>query len=327
LKASLLNIFGKPSEKEKVKLNSKAFTFLTCLLLAAFFWLISALSKEYTSVIVLPIKYTGLPANKVVANKLPLALQANIRASGFTLLELGWKRSAKFIVIDAGDARPLRGKKVYLLPTAAITEKIAMQLGKGIKVSKILPDSVVFNYNKKTVKKVPVIADVHLTFAGQHQLSDSISVVPAEVEIAGEQSLINRIAFVKTKLITLDDISKSKEVKALLDYDDLDGVDINAKSVVVRVPVAEFTEGSIELPITAINLPKGYKIKTFPDKVVVKYRVNIRDYEKINPSMFSAVIDYKKGTNNRLKVDLAKSPSIVKFAKVVPEKVEFIIKK
>jgi len=76
-------------------------------------------------------------------------------------------------------------------------------------------------------------------------------------------------------------------------------------------------------------LPAGYGLKTFPDKVSVKYNVAFNDYGKINALQFRAVVDYEKiePGNNNLKVHLVKYPLEVRSIKLNPEKVEYIIRK
>jgi hypothetical protein len=61
----------------------------------------------------------------------------------------------------------------------------------------------------------------------------------------------------------------------------------------------------------------------------VKYNVAFDNYEKINSSMFRAIVDYKKiePGSNKLKVQLVKYPQEIKAVKINPEKVEYIIKK
>ena len=93
--------------------------------------------------------------------------------------------------------------------------------------------------------------------------------------------------------------------------------------------VTKYTEASIELPLVYENVPAGYGIKTFPDKVTVKYNVALKNYEKINPANFTAVIDYNeiKSGVNKLKVILTKYPNEINSPKIIPAKVEFIIRK
>lgn len=320
-----MNIFRSKDSKDQ-----KPLTFFLCLLLASFFWLLSALSKEYPAHFSFPVNYTGLPANRVVANRLPDSLHLDLQASGFELLRYKWKGRRPSIRIDAGWANPSASRNVFHIHANSISERIAQQLGQGIRVTRVMPDSILFNYNKKAVRLVPVKANIELGFANQFQLADSIVITPSEIEISGEQSAIDEIGYLLTKKIVLSDLRASKDLVAEIELPAGKYLGASQRKVKLHIPVAEFTEGSMELPVVPINLPQGFDIKTFPDKVGVRYKVRLSDYDKIDASLFQAVVDCSKAKDtgaSRLKVELQRIPPGVAQVKLSPEKVEFIIRK
>ena len=91
----------------------------------------------------------------------------------------------------------------------------------------------------------------------------------------------------------------------------------------------KYTEGTVEIPLEIINPLSGVNLRTFPSRVTAKYNVTIDNFEKVNPSQFTAVVDCKEiqKESNKLKVQLIKFPSIVNSVKIFPEKVEYIIRK
>lgn len=115
----------------------------------------------------------------------------------------------------------------------------------------------------------------------------------------------------------------------ILRTDELKLLELAPSSVRVELKVTKHTEGSIELPIEFINIPSHMSIKTFPDRVTVRYNIALEDYEKIKPTDFKAVVDYSEATKekNKLKVKLVKIPAKINSPKISPEKVEFIIRK
>ena len=106
-------------------------------------------------------------------------------------------------------------------------------------------------------------------------------------------------------------------------------VEFSQNSVRVKINVTKFTEAMLELPVEVENLPSGLNLKTFPDKIIVKYQVTFDDYGKINASDFRIAVDYSKieQGSNKLKVQVLKSPSKVRSVKLSNEKVEYIIRK
>jgi hypothetical protein len=41
------------------------------------------------------------------------------------------------------------------------------------------------------------------------------------------------------------------------------------------IPVEKVTEGVVEVPVHVINVESGYTLKTFPDKVSVRFMVRL----------------------------------------------------
>ena len=48
------------------------------------------------------------------------------------------------------------------------------------------------------------------------------------------------------------------------------------------------------MPITSINKPAGLVIRTFPQRVKVKFTVGTNVFRLVRPSDFSVVVDYKE---------------------------------
>ena len=83
-------------------LNRKVTTFLLCLVIASFFWLINALNGNYTKTITVPLKFINLPSDRVLANELPKSFNVDIKATGIKLLFLTLKENLNEATIDLG---------------------------------------------------------------------------------------------------------------------------------------------------------------------------------------------------------------------------------
>lgn len=316
--------------KNGIHLNKRVVTFLFCLLVSAFFWAMMSLSKEYNAELNFPVKYINLPSNKVIANHLPETIDIEIKANGFNLLIYKLKQKKETVFIDIKDSRPLSIRNHYYLITNSRIDKITRQFNNDIKILKISPDTIFLNFNKKVSKRVPVRANLKIDFDNQYQQTDTIKLNPAFINISGATDIINKINYVETEPLNLKNISDSLILKLnILKTPDLQSVDFSQLSVQAKVNVTKYTEASIELPIEIENLPKGYDLKLFPDKVSIKYNVAFRNYENISALQFQAVVDYKKieTGSNKLKIQLLKYPSDIRTIKLNPEKVEYIIRK
>ncbi len=288
-----------------------------------------SLSKEYTIELSVPVNYINLPTDKVIANNLSETIEIEIKSSGFNLLIYKLKQNKEVVSIDIKNLKPLTIKNHYYLLTNSKIDKITAQFD-DIKVIKIYPDTIFLNFNKKVTKTVPVKANLKIDFDKLYQQSDSIKLSPAFIEISGAADLIDKIKYLETEPMYLKNITDSLSLKLnILKTPELKLIDLSQLTVQATINVTKYTEAIIELPIGVENLPTGYGLKLFPDKVSVKYNVAFQNYEKINPLQFRAVVNYLKiePGSNKLKIQLLKFPPEVRAIKMNPEKVEYIIRK
>jgi hypothetical protein len=127
----------------------------------------------------------------------------------------------------------------------------------------------------------------------------------------------------------LKNIYTSEFVDLNIDLTKEKNISVSPKKIVSYLKVEKFTESNIEIPINHNAAKINKSIKLFPDKVNVSYMVALKDYKRVNESMFRAVVDFTKldlkSAENKVKVEISKFPSFVKINKIDPEKVEFII--
>jgi len=315
--------------KEKVRLNRRVATFLACVALSVLFWLMMNLSKDYTIVVSYPVEYVNTPQDKVISNQLPQTIDIEIRARGFFLLAYTF-REAQTVLIDLDDSKPSVIKNYYYLLTNQRMNKITEQFSSRIRIQRVIPDTIFLNFNKKITKRVPVKANITMTTDNQYQQSEPIRLQPDYVNVSGAADVVDKVDFIETAPVSLKNVNASRSVSLdLITNTELGEIELSPKQIKALISVKKYTEGSIDLPVEAINLPSGYSLKAFPDKVTVKYNVAFDNYGKINALQFRAVIDYKKAepNSNKLKVVLEKFPAEVRSIKLFPEKVEYILKK
>jgi YbbR domain-containing protein len=330
LRSSFFKKTEGPQGQETIRLNRRLVSFLFCVVVSAFFWLLLSLSKEYNIVLSFPVEYLNQPEDKVIANDLPSRIEIEIRARGFDLVGYKLNPERETIRIDLRDARASGTKNHSFLLTNSHTDKVTAQFSSNIHIIQIAPDTIFLDFNKKTSKKVPVKALLKIECEDEYELVDSVRVSPAYMEVTGGADALANIDTLRTYPMTLKNVKNSVLMKMnIRKTPELKQVDLTQQTVEVAAEVAKYTEASIELPVEVENLPQGYGLKTFPDKVTVKYRVRFEDYEKINTSMFRAVVDYSKIAegSNKLKVSLTKSPALVRALKLSTERVEYIIRK
>jgi len=329
LATNFFKAFRKKSGDGNVKPNKKLITFLVCIILSLFFWFIVTFSRDYTSTITFPVSYLNFPKNKVIVNHLPSSIDVDINASGFTIIYYKLRNEMQPVKIDLKDVRAFKDQSGYFIAVNSRLDRIGRQFGSRLKMIKVSPDTLFINYSRRINKTVPVKLNAEITFNKEYQLKDSIKLIPAKVMLSGPEEQVQKIKYAETEFVKLEDVDNTvkKELKLTL-VNDTSTIEVSNAVVQLIVPVTKFTEASLEIPVQADNLPKGYTLKTFPDKVTLKFTAPFEEFEKMDASSFRVRVDYSKKTNSKkLKVEVVKKPSNVKSFKIIPEKVEFIVHK
>jgi YbbR domain-containing protein len=315
---------------EDIHLNQKVITFLICLAVSSFLWLIQSLSKNQTIRVFYPVEYHGLPDNKLITNELPKNIEIEINTNGIKYFVYKISTSNRTINIDVSKLKYSSLKNSYYFLTNSATENIASQFSNGIEVLKVHPDTIFFSFTKKISKSVPVSSETDIQFEEHYKAVNKLSLNPSHVTISGPKEQIEKIKLIHTEKLTASNVKQSINTKLqVLKPNDYPNIEITPNEVSANLKVDKFTEGSLELELEFRNLPRKQSIKTFPDKVTVKYTVAVENYNKIKPDAFKAVIDYDNYTkgSKKLKVELKKYPKEISNPKLFPDKVEFIIRK
>lgn len=316
---------------KKFKVTRKFWVYLSCLIISALFWLLTTLSKDYSTILYFPVEYVNLPEDKIVITPLPNHLGVEINSFGFNLLWHKLQGGLSPIEFDA-DIENMKnhGKEnSYFIATSTKLAEISSQLDHELKVVSVNPDTIFFRFSQKAFKTVPVKPDYDVTFEKQYQLAQDVSVEPSTVQVSGPGVVIDTVSMIRTDKISLQNLSQStvQEVKLLMPK--APNVNLSAEVAQVSFPVEKFTESTSQVKIDIINLPKGYKLKLFPEKVDIVYQLPLGRYEEAKAFKFKAHVDFDetKVESKKLSVIIDNAPDFVRAVRTVPETVEYIIQK
>jgi len=310
------------------KSNKLYYTFILFSFLSVIFWFMTKLSKEYDSSIKYPVSYINLPSNKLLQEKPSEYIVVRIKATGFKLISS--KVSPRKLTIDASN---IYGKSLtnYYLLLSQQKLSVQKQLNTGVKVAYFIKDSVHFKLGVLNQKKVVVKLISDLLFAEGFELNNSISIQPDSILLTGPKLTLDTISFVSTGLLQKKELNVSiNEFLDIKEFNPDSNVSAEKDKVLITASVERFTEGSVEVPIKVINIPDGKQINTFPKFVKVTYRIALSNFNKIDSSTFLIECDYGISENNNLPYLIPKligSSSMIKNARISPQKIDFLINK
>ena len=315
----------------KISFRRKVYTFVICLILSSFFWMLIKLSIDYQEIQKYHIIYTNLPADKVVVNEPDSVFIVHLKTKGFRIFSnMAFYKPGTINIDVASLLKKKKGSKTeFYITTSDLTQIVEAQIGYSNNITAINPDTVYFRMEKAFSKKVPVKANIHASFAAQYQLAGAIDCEPKYVKVTGTKEVIDTIRFIETAEKNLTDISSNQNITVDFARQYYEAkLKMEPAQVNISVPVDKFTEDTLNIPVTVMNTEINYVPKTFPGKVKLTFLVSLGNYRKIKADMFSAEVDLTKAMaekQNKMKVEIVKCPPYVKIEKVEPEKVEYIL--
>lgn len=142
MKTALLKTARHPGhDKNNLKLNRTVITFIVCLLISGFLWVMNSLSKKYTDTLTFHIRYQHLPTEKKVV-PFSDAVSIKLTTTGYRLLTYKLGIKEMLINVDANAFRHKDNQYIYNLQNQFHQDKIREQLGEQTDLMEISPDTL-----------------------------------------------------------------------------------------------------------------------------------------------------------------------------------------
>ena len=309
------------------KNNKRLKVFLLFLTLSLLFWLLIKLSKDYISDVEFNLVYTDIPQSKLLHNDPDQKIVLTVKTVGFKLLKYGLKPRTLNYSLDEMEFK--KKSDLYFSLTKSNINFLQAQLSAETTVLKVEPDTLFFDLGVKKSKKVKVITHIKINFKPGFNLTKQKVINPSTIVISGPSKAIDTIYEVHTEEFELKDVSDSFEEKIKL-VNPSNAISLSINEIVIKGKVEKITQGTFILPYRVINLPKKYLISSYPKEVKVVFQVALNDYNKISENSFKIQCDYKHTADNNLDYLIPKiveKPDILFDVKVIPNKIEYLIKK
>jgi hypothetical protein len=307
------------------KRRKEFFIFLIALCISAALWLMIILDKSYTTTYPFLFSVKEHPANRVLKEPLPANSVLIINSRGWNLLKL--KISHDIIFLDIPIENFNASKKLII--TNQYKDNFKNSLPEGVRIIRIIPDTLRLEFDKLLMKKVKIKANVNVTYRKQFGQSGPLIIEPGFVTVSGPETYVKAIETINTEPITGKFINKTLVKSIKLNRLANTNIEFGINSVNINLPVEKLTEGKYLIPVKLFNTGKQ-KITLIPDKVEVSYQAPINVFEKIKPESFLVYVDLKSNSNSingKFKVKLEVSMPYIYYSKVYPEFVDYIIEK
>jgi hypothetical protein len=287
--------------------------------------LLTKLSQDYTHTVKFAIDKINIPEEQVIIGDSSHYLEITLKTYGFKLaryLLTTPEVEVDFLTLEMA-------KSQYVWTDRKQHASIVNQFDRNVEIIAINPDTLYFKYDVNFVKTVPIIIKSQLNYAVGFDLLDNLASKPDSVKIIGPKVLIDTITHINTEVLDLKELNAPIAQKVNLELP-LKNQQIiySHQSTKVIANIVKFTEGTLEIPIEVVNVPKNVKLSYFPKTVKLIFYTSLKNFKTISAQDFRIECDFKAtdNTSGFLKPKIVGQPNTIKNARLSTDNVEYIIR-
>ena len=301
-------------------LNKEFLIFLFFLALSGAFWLLMTLNETMEREFKIPVRLSGVPRNAVITGELPDTVRVTVRDKGFTLVTYDF-RPLVFRFINYADEDEGKG----VIPLTDVQKQVLSQMYGSSKLLQVKPGAFDFYFTYGTSKKVPVVFRGKITTSKSYYLAHT-EFYPSMVTVYANKQQLDKLQSVEIEPFNYRNLQDT--IRQAVKIRKIRGVKIVPSTVRLSVYPDVLTEEAIEVPITAINMPPGMVLRTFPSKVTVRFTIGASLFRTIKPSLFKVVVDYEElaaNPSDKCTLQLRSVPRSVSKASLEIDRVDYLL--
>lgn len=304
--------------------NREFLTFFFFLVLSTIFWLMTALNETYEREIGVPAYLVNIPKNVVVTSDMEDTVRVTVRDKGFALLAYTYGEGIRPINVNFQSAIT-RQSGYGVVSSQELMKMINQRFSGSSKIVQVKPDRLDFHYNYGLSRQVSVKMAGHVVPGKSFYLART-RFWPEKVTVYGSKQALDSLRFVKTVPINITNFNDT--VLRTVALETIKGVKIVPNTVRIGLYPDILTEENIEVPITAINMPEGKVLRTFPQRVTVNFIVGASMFRSISSEQFAVVVDYNETIDHpsdKCSIHLRETPQGVRNARLKMTQVDYLI--
>ena len=304
--------------------NREFLTFFFFLVLSTIFWLMTALNETYEREIGVPAYLVNIPKNVVVTSDMEDTVRVTVRDKGFALLAYTYGEGIRPINVNFQSAIT-RQSGYGVVSSQELMKMINQRFSGSSKIVQVKPDRLDFHYNYGLSRQVSVKMSGHVVPGKSFYLART-RFWPEKVAVYGSKQALDSLRFVKTVPINITNFNDT--VLRTVALETIKGVKIVPNTVRIGLYPDILTEENIEVPITAVNMPEGKVLRTFPQRVTVNFIVGASMFRSISPEQFAVVVDYNEiidHPSDKCSIHLRETPQGVRNARLKMTQVDYLI--
>lgn len=292
------------------------------------FWLLQALNETLEREVQVRLELENIPDNVVIIDSLPPTLSVVLRDRGLILARHSIYSlfQPNRLKLDFARYDTKRKDAEVYVPATDIVRMLNRVFDASTKITSFRPDTIRYAYNHGGSRKFPV------RLAGTFETSrenyiKSISIEPESVLVFAPKVILDTMHAVYSEPFLLEELHKdgshpiSLRKQKLLKYEQ--------EQVNIKVDLGFYTEKTVEVPVMGLNFPAEKKLRTFPARVAITFRVESGRYQQVKPEDFVLATTYEELLSNtedsKLHLHLKTVPEGVSDVRILPPDVDYLI--
>lgn len=329
---SQLDSINQSFKSVRIKINAflrrqrwkEALIFFAFVLLSFGFWLLQSLQQEYEIEISIPVRYKNIPPDVSFTETPPQEIVARVKDKGSVLLNYSFGRS--FAPIEKNMNNQAEKNGTLSVPKKTIESDIQKQLLATTSLTGFEPQRIEAFYSKRIKKNIPVIFNGTVQTSPGFHISGDIIISPPTVSVFASDIVLDTLNQAKT---VFTEIKKgNKVITRTVQLQKVSESTFDPTSVTLTIPIEEFTEKTLEIPVICTDLPSQYILRTFPSTAKVTCSIPLSRFKDLSEDAFEIRFSFKdleQNVSGTLPIHLTKKPDWVNVATIVPDKIEFIL--
>lgn len=290
------------------------------------FWLLQKLNDTFEAQIRVPLELVGVPEGTIITSPLPSEVVVTVMDRGTNLFRYMQRSKAltpirlDFSAYDNGSA----ASKVSV-PLADVQRAFQQQMASSTQVQQLRPSKFEFHYNRGMCRRLPVKYTGTVSTVQQNYLQ-GVTISPDSVMVYAPSSILDTMQYAYTVRHDVTGLDRTSTYD--IPMASVTGMKAVPGSVRLTAHVDYYTEQTVSVPVVGLNFPADVRLRTFPAKVTIKYRVGASNAGRIKPDNFVLVATYEELYNNdkqKFALQLKSIPQGVSNVRIYPREIDYLL--
>jgi len=283
-------------------------------------WFHVVTEKDYSYELKLPVSEIILKERLTLSKQPPDSLLVGVSSTGKQLLRKKWRREG--LRIDASQFEIGHHEVTLSKANTFLMDPVS-----NVSLDNIsLPTIIEFEIDHQVTNQISVTPDIIATADDGFAVSLPLAVTPAEVDIIGPETLLERFKTVFTEQKELSNLKNNVTIKLPLTPPAGYGIKLEPDSVTLTIKIIPVKTRVYEnLPVVVFNAPYNQKYMINPPFIKVELTGPPGEIDLLNSKALTVSVDFKQLDSLGMAPIKIDCPSNFKVKKASTNSVEFTL--